>query len=133
MVAAKTAAAYRLRSGEFISGSVPLTAEQVLEVKSLLQDPKTYEPDRLKGCIPNPGVLIRFEGEGEKDADLELCFECNVFIMHPREAGLGMGQVQNFDAARPQFTRLVKALFPKDKIIQGLSEDWPRVPRKSRS
>jgi len=47
MVAAETATAYRLRTGEIISKGVDLTPEQLLEVRSLLQDSNTYEPDEL--------------------------------------------------------------------------------------
>ncbi|MGI8923688.1 MAG: hypothetical protein ACR2HJ_06545 [Fimbriimonadales bacterium] len=102
MGAAKSATAYRLRTGQIISKGVDLTPEQVLEVRSLLQDSNTYEPDELLDCIPNPGVLIRFEGKGGADADLELCFECSILLMHPREVGLGVGKVHSFDVARPQ-------------------------------
>lgn len=69
-----------------------------------------------KGCMPVPGVKLRYAA-GPDTAEILLCFRCLTLFTYRN--GNPVGQ-DDFDPGRARFVALVKRLFPKDPVIQGL-------------
>lgn len=82
---------------------------------------KSYQFNRGKGCIFDPGVVFRV-WSGARYADIILCFHCSDFrIIVFGENGQKINDVgQQFDDSRPELVTLAKEAFPADAEIQAL-------------
>jgi len=93
-------------------------AATMKELSALLSDPRTYDFEGGKGCIPHPGVKVCFM-RGAATVDACLCFECLMMCFYGSGAS-GDDAWVDFDPGAPALTRLVKKLFPNDPAIQSL-------------
>jgi hypothetical protein len=93
------------------------------ELRALLRNPEGFEWEAAKGCLPTPGVAVRFTSGG-RQADLLLCFECRLLAlgMTPAAGGGPPQQWLDFEHSRAAFVRLAKQALPSDKEIQALPE-----------
>lgn len=90
--------------------------DQISELATILLDPKTYEWEAVKGCIPTPGVKLGFRSASHQ-IDILFCFECDTLIVYRDGKYVSAG---NFDFGRPRIVDFLKANFPDDPIIQSL-------------
>lgn len=102
---------------KILSGPVLLEETRRRRLERILFSAGSYEWNRPKGCLPTPGVGIRYR-QGDQEAHVHLCFECRMLSI-----GLpGAGQWQDFDPVNAPLVRLVQETFPRDPVIQGLKE-----------
>ena len=105
---------------------VPTSAEAPVEgavrdeIRRLLLDSSSYDWEG-KGCIPRPGVKIRFT-RGTSTAEVYVCLECLML-------NFGAGPPENpywgsWDPIASKFLRIVKGLFPNDAELQAVHKNW---------
>lgn len=112
----KTFKGPRVGDYKITSKAVSVSAAQHKSLVAILQNPKTYDFDRAKACKFNPGVAIQME-VGKHTLSLLFCFGCKEMRMYVNNEITGS---EDFDNANKELVAMVKALFPKDKAIQGL-------------
>jgi hypothetical protein len=108
---------------------VPLDRNSAGRISALLVDERSYGSGDASGCIPQPGVKLRFVRE-EEHADVYLCFECGILISGdlPRIAGREdppgapvrsgrSGVWAQFDPSAAELHALLKPFFPNDEIM----------------
>lgn len=98
-----------------------ISPEQVQQLKTLLQDPKSYDWGMGKTCQPDYGVLYSFRAEGHI-VRVAICFKCNMIGVFDGEDDHA-GKINNQYLITPMRVKLVavtKAVFPNDKTIQAL-------------
>jgi len=99
------------------SEPVQLTPEQTEHIKETLSDARHYGwVAARKGCIPSPGIVLRLVGD-QREMSVVFCFACNLLVFY--ESGTKLGG-EDFDMMRPQFVTVLKALYPKNDLVQGL-------------
>ncbi len=103
--------AEELRKGPPVTPS----REWTERLRSILRRPSSYLWDAAKGCVPIPGVVVRFKKDGEV-VDLHFCFECQMLSIAPP----GSLRWEDFDPVHAQLAALMKEVFPSDPTIQGL-------------
>jgi hypothetical protein len=87
------------------------------ELTKLVLDPAGYEFVG-KGCIPDPGVKIRFSRGGVWE-EFYYCFKCRMVA----RVGSGSGKTEagaDFDPSAEALRKLVQRMFPKDEGIRSL-------------
>lgn len=91
-------------------------------IATALLDPNSYRPKggSAKACIPQYGVKLSFSRANDR-VDVLLCFECDIMATFRNGAG-EMESGQSFDDGRAELLRLVKLLFPDDRLIQSIKE-----------
>ncbi len=104
---------------------VVVASELAKRLAVVLLNEKSYLSPRgsFKGCIAEPGVMIRFsKGGGYSNAFL--CFECDILIVRTKadEMAKSGGVDRDFDPSRAEFVKLVKLIFPTDTTIQELKQ-----------
>ncbi len=118
-----------LKPGAPLFGAKPVgkpstpPAAWVEALRGLLASPDTFEWDAAKGCLPTPGVAVRFT-TGGREVELLICYECGLLAIGPTPPDSG-GPPQrwlDFERARAAFVRLAKEAFPADKEIQALPD-----------
>jgi hypothetical protein len=85
-------------------------------------DPATYDFERIKLCIFNPGVRFRV-WSGDRCVELLLCFHCDEFIFETYDsAGARLhGGCEDFEGRAPAELRaLAREAFPDDPEILAL-------------
>ena len=100
---------------------VTISPEQVQQLKTLLQDPKSYDWGMGNNCVPDYAVLYSFRAEGHT-VRVAFCFECNMIGVFDGQDDHA-GQINNrymFKPMRAQVIALTKTIFPNDKTIQAL-------------
>jgi hypothetical protein len=103
---------------------VPTTAEVVAdgataqELSKLLLDERSY-PLIGKGCIPQPGVKIRFQ-RGPTTIDALLCFECLMIAYFGQGAFGNQAVWGDFDPIASKLSAIAKKAFPHDEVIQSI-------------
>jgi hypothetical protein len=97
-----------------VLNSKPVPAKALGELRKIFGDRGSYLFGGAKGCIPRYGVRLTFQSDKGTVA-LDLCLECGIVSIDRDGKGAGGGV---FDPAVPRVTRIVKALFPKDKAMQ---------------
>ena len=95
-----------------ISEPVRLDSDSAAELSAILSDDRSYGWTYTKGCLPTPGVKLRFARE-KNDADVYLCFECGILIS-------GNDIWAQFDPAASRLLAVIKRVFPTDSEIQSL-------------
>jgi hypothetical protein len=95
-----------------------VSASESKRLANVLTDPKTYEFDVAKSCIPVYGVRLRFESESG-ELDINLCYECRILTVVRDGKWVSGG---NFDGGSRQLTAITKELFPEDADIQALKD-----------
>lgn len=85
-------------------------------LRDLLLDRTAYEWESAKGCIPDYGVRIQFQHEGD-EVDVLLCFECAILAVYHNGKIAGG---EDFDDISSELAAIVKELFPNDAAIQAL-------------
>ena len=99
-----------------IGDPVDVSEMAASRLRDLLLDRTAYEWDSAKGCIPDYGVRIQFQHEGD-EMDVLLCFECDVLAVYHNGQDAGG---EDFDDIKSQLAAVVKELFPDDAAIQAL-------------
>ena len=66
----------------------------------------------------DPGILLRFR-KGEHEAQVAICFICNYWALYLNGETVSYTSLKK---ERAEVLAAVKAMFPKDKIIQGIPE-----------
>lgn len=93
------------------------------KIAAIVFDEKTYDFEKGKKCMFEPGVGFRLWKD--KDwVDVVLCFHCDeleISTIPPGEKERKSAH-EDFDAARAVLVKLCKEAFPDDKEIQGLAE-----------
>jgi hypothetical protein len=87
------------------------------ELTRLLLDPNSYEFVG-KGCIPDPGVKIRFSRGGAWE-EFYYCFKCRMVA----RVGSATGKTEawaDFDPSVEPLRNLLQRMFPKDDGIRSL-------------
>jgi hypothetical protein len=92
-------------------------ASDVEKLTSILSDPKTYS-DLAPGCIPNPGVKIRFTRTNLEPIWLVFCFECEELFVYEGSAGRETKELDHL--AAKALVVVMKRIFPKEASIQNL-------------
>src|SRR5262249_33047258 len=102
---------------ELTPGGDPIEPDQawIERLQSVLVDSKSYLWRGGKPCTPLPGVRVTFKRESDT-AILLLCFECNSRSL----ARPGRFRWKDSDPTFKELVRLVKEIFPRDPVIQGL-------------
>jgi hypothetical protein len=102
--------------------SIPVDLSQARVIKSLLQDPSSYDwqTGSSKSCVLNYGVLLSFQTP-QRTVRVALCLDC-LFLgvydgTNDNVAPVGSAE---FDPARKKFVDLAKSIFPKDAAIQAI-------------
>lgn len=88
------------------------------QLSSILSDRNSYNWFSAKACIPRPGVRLDFIRGGNRLSVL-LCFECD--ILQTFLDGKPVGG-EDFDNIRKGLVRIVRPLFPDDKVVQAIPE-----------
>lgn len=128
MAKAQSAQAFRIKydgkQGKSITPGPELWPEQLEDLQKLVKDSRSYAPELgPKACVPSPGFLIRFSMLSGKQADLEICLECDEASLHPTAVAVGQGPWQNIDPIHNQLVILAKELFTQDDEIQSLENN----------
>jgi hypothetical protein len=106
-----------------ISTAKEQTREFGLKIAAIVFDEKTYDWEKAKRCMFEPGVGFRLWRE--KDwVDVVICFHCDeieISTIPPGEKDRKVSH-EDCDAARAALVKLCKEAFPDDKEIQGLKD-----------
>ncbi len=103
-----------------LAGPVPLAPDQAARLSEVLLRPSTYRSSFAKGCVVQYGVRVSFVAPEARRLDVMFCFECDILTTY-LDGEIAGGH--DFEAARGDFVRLVRAIFPDDPEIAALSED----------
>jgi hypothetical protein len=128
MTEADRAIAFRMdRRGKAIDGELrefhgyPVTSEAVAvprtavgRLVTVLGNPEHYLWDAGKACKFDPGVGMRFSKNGTH-VDLVFCFTCDQLLLVAGEHK----RLEDTDPARGELLRIMKEVFPEDRLIQG--------------
>jgi hypothetical protein len=100
---------------------VPLSSDEASKLKLLLQNPSSYLWDIANSCIPDYGVLFKFQSKG-RTVRVAFCFKCNMVGVFDGEAddAKEVNSVYMFDPMRRSVAEICKESFPNDKEIQSL-------------
>lgn len=98
------------------SSAVALDPADFRAVASILSDPRSFSPEP-KPCIPMPGVKIRFTRPNLEPVWVFFCFDCLELFVYE---GTTRREFREFDPSGPALAAVMKRLFPKDPVIQGL-------------
>ncbi len=101
---------------KMLSGPIAVDEALAKSVGQLLLDEKSYLWDVGKGCEPIFGVRLEFV-QSDKSTDIFFCFECDILEVYFNGKRIGS---EDFDDVRPQLVKVIKQIFPEDKVIQGL-------------
>jgi hypothetical protein len=74
--------------------------------------------DEGKGCIPTPGLKLRFTRDG-RSLDVVFCFECGMLFTYRGEQAIWGG---NFDGSAREILPLFLQLFPGDSSLPRMLE-----------
>jgi hypothetical protein len=99
------------------AGPVTLDVQAVKELAEIFLDIKTYKRGVDDGCLPTPGVKLRFARDHGEPVWVFLCFECDVLIVYDGPTRRG---ADSFHPVTPALRAIVKKLFPNDPLIQAL-------------
>jgi hypothetical protein len=123
---ASSVRAFRLRSPSghhesladyaMIGDPVDVSEAAASRLRDLLLDRTAYEWEETKSCLPDYGVRIQFQHEGD-DIDVLLCFECATLAVYHNGKYAGGG---NFDDISSELAAIIKELFPTDAAIQAI-------------
>ncbi len=86
------------------------------ELRKVLGDPKTHDPESVKACIPIYGVRYIFT-QGGQTVTVNICFLCDILVTAEGDKIVGGG---SFDPASPELLRIAKTLFPKDTDLTDI-------------
>ena len=98
------------------AGPVKVDEKTATKLMQTLSQPDIYGWDFAKGCEFSPGVGVRFVG-ADSTTELLFCFSCDEFRIVRDGKRVGG---EDTDGARTALVNIAKAIFPKDKVIQGL-------------
>ena len=117
----------RFLRGRIIDGPITPDAAWVGELRAILASSDSYGWDYAKGCMPMPGVGIRFV-RGDQRVDIWLCYSCTELGMGLYAAG-GTEPVatasEDFDEVSGAMIALAKRVFFGDAAIQALP-NWDK-------
>lgn len=120
-------------TGEYkvVSGSVPLSEEDGRELIATMTDPRLYDWEMAKACLPTPGIRFQFHRGGDV-VDMPICLECSIFMVNYKGKPVGG---QHCDAAEAKLLGLALRLFPKDASLLELKEsrEYEEARRKKRA
>ena len=88
----------------------------LVELRKVLGDPKTHDPESVKACIPIYGVRYIFT-QGDYTVTVNICFLCDILVIAEVDKIVGGG---SFDSASPELLRIAKSLFPKDSDLTDI-------------
>ena len=96
-------------------------ATKFKKIKSLLQNPKSYERGAAVNCIPEYGVLFNFRS-GQQTVRFAFCFKCGMFDVFKGEDDNADSINQNymFTPMSGKLVSFAKIIFPNDEEIQSL-------------
>lgn len=111
----------KLEGYEILSKGKPQGKKHIERLNQLLFNESSYSFDSAKGCIFMPGVAYRVSTEKATVVVL-VCFSCDeIKILTYDAKGKQTHRFsEDIDNVRPQFVKLAKEAFPKDKAIQSL-------------
>src|SRR5262249_17815317 len=99
------------------AGPLPLKPEAAKAFSDALLDFKSYVWNGgNKHCIVNYGARLRFT-RGKNVVDVWLCFECDMLSFRHD----GDEPITDFDPAHNALVKALQIVFPKDKVVQGLT------------
>jgi len=94
-----------------------VSAKQCRKIMDQLADARNYGwVAARKGCLPSPGIALKLISNDD-EMTVVFCFACNILVFYESDAKIGGG---DFDMMRPQIVEILKSLYPKNKLIQGL-------------
>ena len=97
-------------------GPVALSQPDLAQLQAVLPQWSSYGWDNAKACNPTYGVRLDFT-RGNDRLRVLICFECDILGTWLNGRFVGGG---DFDPARTELVRIVKAIFPNDALIQAL-------------
>ena len=86
------------------------------ELRKVLGDPKTHDPESVKACIPIYGVRYIF-AQGDQTVTVNICFLCDILVTAVGDKIVGGG---SFDPASSELLRIAQTLFPKDTDLTAI-------------
>ena len=92
------------------------TNNQQQKIVESLIDGRNYGWVARKGCLPSPGIALHLATDTD-EITVVFCFACNILVFYDRETIIGG---EDFDMMRPQFVTVLKTVYPKNDLIQGL-------------
>ena len=119
--------AFRLKDSEYrktieeyetVGDAVPVDDVTAAKLTELFTNSGSFRLDSAKGCAPIYGVQVRFARKAAT-LDILFCFACDIFTTYVNGKSAGG---EDFDPIRPELVRIMKSLFPKDDVIQKLTE-----------
>ncbi|HZF00236.1 MAG TPA: hypothetical protein VE981_24715 [Planctomycetota bacterium] len=88
------------------------------ELTALLLDPASYQLEEGKGCIPDPGVKLRFK-RGAESVEAYICLQCAMIAFYGGGAS-GEAFWGNLDPCFKKVYDIIAKLFPNDEAIRKL-------------
>lgn len=98
------------------AGPVEVDGKTATKLMQTLSQPDIYGWDFAKGCEFSPGVGVRYVG-ADTTTEILFCFSCDELRIVRDGKRIGG---EDTDGARTALVNIAKAIFPKDKVIQGL-------------
>jgi hypothetical protein len=98
------------------SKRIPVDTDAAASLSAILSDPKSFSGNP-KGCIPVPGVKIRFSRTGLDPVWLFFCFDCEELFIYE---GFLERESKEIDPSTKKLVALMKKIFPKSSSIQSL-------------
>lgn len=98
------------------SGPVEVDQKTAGRLMQTLSRQDIYGWDFAKGCEFTPGVGIRYVGR-DSTTEILFCFSCDELQIVRDGKHVG---AEDTDGARTELVHIAQAIFPEDKVIQGL-------------
>jgi hypothetical protein len=105
-----------LEQFQSIGPSITIPDDLAAELKKILLDTSSYRWGGASGCIPDFGVRIQYQNEGDT-FNILFCFECEILEVTKNGKTVGGG---DFARSRRSLVHLMRELFPDDNEIQAL-------------
>src|SRR5262249_4775447 len=92
-----------------VEGPIAVDPASARELSRILTDNQSYGWDYYKGCLPEPGVKLRFVRR-TAHTDVYFCFRCGTLMGADTSNPWAMA---NFDPASMKLAAVIKRIFPK--------------------
>ncbi|MEO8206652.1 MAG: hypothetical protein ABI615_10765 [Chthoniobacterales bacterium] len=104
------------RRGEYKEEKkIPLSPEQIAELRKILNDSKSYVNEAVSLCLPQYGVRFIFFSSG-KHVNIDLCFLCDII----KVSGPKGWKEATFYPSRKPLLNFSKSIFPHDNGLRKL-------------
>src|SRR5262249_42603224 len=101
------------------TGPVELSPALAIVFADVFLNFDSYRWSRARGvakaCVVDYGARLRFT-RGSDVVDICLCYECDILEVRYK----GQSQSEDFDDAHNRLVKSLQAVFPNDRIVQGL-------------